>query len=1505
MKKALKIVSALVAIIVMLLIVLFILLNTRGVQNYLVGKVASTLSKEWGTEVSVGAVSYRIPNHLSVDYLYLSDQQSDTLAFVSSATASFQPKALLNRQLIITSVKIDDPLFKLKKNEDGTTNLQFLIDYFKREKPKNNKFQFQIADVEITNGSLSYRDLGDTIPHDGFSPKDIRIEQLNTKFSIDTLAKDLYAAEIRQFSCAEQSGLVIDDLIVKFLADNHRCNIPKLRLEMGQSQLALTDISFAYDSLKDIAKNIAQLQMSGQVEANNFDLSKFQPLVPRLAGLKSNLNLLTRFQGTPNSLTLDTIALSYGKSLSLYGNVKVFNMLTPDSLDTEGHIRSLNFNMAGVQDLVANLRKEPFVLPKQLFAIGNATYKGDFEGRVENLKLLGELSTDVGALKTNVEMKVTNHYHAIALNGCFSSKQLNLRDLIHPDLGSTAFDVDIALTTAQETPMKLVVDGVVDALTYKGYTHHNITLAGEYQNQNFDGHVKTDDVNGSLEFDGSIRLGEEVHKYQFAARVDNFSPNKLRLIKEYPDFDASIVVYADLEGKHIESLNGYVRLDSLLINNKGSYFLDSLSLRSKTNDATRENHLSISSSQVSGMLYGKYTVASLTNHLLAFLSEYMPLLNCKETKSFNNDLRYFFEVNSTEQLCKVMEIPWYTTKPTTISGFYSDADHRLNAQIDVQHLTNGTQEIGNAVIRAYNSNDQLRLTLSTDMKVPNDTMLVNLDVKMAKDTINANLLWRNLLSDTITAGEFITKASLFKQNDTLCFDANILPTQIFFNNVPFEIGHSTVHYNPNRIEVDSFSLVSRNQHLLLDGIISKAPEDLLTVELENISLDYIFSIVPLKAITLGGEVTGTAKIGALLSQPLIEASVSSQNFNFNGANYGHVEASTDVDLENKRVNFNGDVYGHRESPLATLNGFFGFTNDTIDIIGHANGIKLDFINHFTEGILNNISGQADGDVHIYGIAKKGISVTAKAYVEEGQIGVEYLGTKYHFNDTIELIPTAVLFEGIDVYDDEGHKGALNGRLTHDGHFQDMKYQITLSCEDMMAFDLPSAPDALFYGKGYASGDVSIDGDEKRVNINCSMTTKPGTNVYIPVDGALQAEDDSFITFVDRSAHVDSTQIQAWIENKRTTQTAQIGLNLLVNVTPDANLYLIMDAQSGDIIKAMGEGAIRMELDPQTEDFRMFGNCNILEGTYNFTFQNAMRRSFKVIPGGTLVWTGDPLTPALDINAYYQINASLTDILTSDVLSNVGRSTVPVQCLLNMSGVLTQPDLTFDIKLPNSDEELNSALKSVIHSEEEMRRQIIYLLVLGRFQPINSGAGMAQVFGQNELLSVVSSSLSSQLNNWASQLFENWNFGVNMRTSGEGQDRSMEYEVQILYTPNNRFTLNSNVGYRNDNLSTSTANFIGDFDVEYKIIKFGKLGVKAYTHTNDYREYKTGWSTQGVGLVYRDNFDSAKGLREDWRKAIEDDRRERRANRERRKKKKESRAAAVQATKMTKEKNLDD
>lgn len=95
-------------------------------------------------------------------------------------------------------------------------------------------------------------------------------------------------------------------------------------------------------------------------------------------------------------------------------------------------------------------------------------------------------------------------------------------------------------------------------------------------------------------------------------------------------------------------------------------------------------------------------------------------------------------------------------------------------------------------------------------------------------------------------------------------------------------------------------------------------------------------------------------------------------------------------------------------------------------------------------------------------------------------------------------------------------------------------------------------------------------------------------------------------------------------------------------------------------------------------------------------------------------------------------------------------------------------------------------------------------------------------------------------------------------------------------------------------------FIGDFDVTYKLIESGKLQAKAYTHTNDYREFKKGLTTQGVGLVYSENFNSIPELVQSWKTNAEKAKKARAIRREARKAKREAKKAEKEARKAQKQ-----
>jgi hypothetical protein len=86
--------------------------------------------------------------------------------------------------------------------------------------------------------------------------------------------------------------------------------------------------------------------------------------------------------------------------------------------------------------------------------------------------------------------------------------------------------------------------------------------------------------------------------------------------------------------------------------------------------------------------------------------------------------------------------------------------------------------------------------------------------------------------------------------------------------------------------------------------------------------------------------------------------------------------------------------------------------------------------------------------------------------------------------------------------------------------------------------------------------------------------------------------------------------------------------------------------------------------------------------------------------------------------------------------------------------------------------------------------------------------------------------------------------------------------------NDRITLNGNIA--NDaNPGATNAGIVGDFDVLIKLTQSGKLQFKAYTHSNDYLFYEAPTNTQGVGITYREDFDSFRELLSRYREAIFD------------------------------------
>jgi hypothetical protein len=407
---------------------------------------------------------------------------------------------------------------------------------------------------------------------------------------------------------------------------------------------------------------------------------------------------------------------------------------------------------------------------------------------------------------------------------------------------------------------------------------------------------------------------------------------------------------------------------------------------------------------------------------------------------------------------------------------------------------------------------------------------------------------------------------------------------------------------------------------------------------------------------------------------------------------------------------------------------------------------------------------------------------------------------------------------------------------------------------MLVMDLPAEQQAFFYGKVFGTGDVHIYGDEMDCKIDVNAKTEANTNFYLNINSASQASNSNFINFVqpDTISHFLLTLLrpQNTPQIPKTNQPeSRLRLSMQGEVTPDANINIKLGADDG--LKGKGEGNLKLVYEYPSENVQLQGAYTLQTGQFDFSLGNIVRRNFTIREGSQITWDSDPMAPKLDITGYYHTTASLRDLFGSEseqIATN--RTSVPVNCVLHMTDELFNPILNFAIELPQSDESVQSQVRSMINTDEMLMRQVIYLLVFNRFYTPDYLQNTQNV-GLNETYSLLSSTITGQINSWLSKLTDVFTMGFNFRTDGEGETASQEYEANFQIHPINQLIINGNFGYRYNDLSNRP--FFGDLDIEYLLTPNGKFRAKAFTHTVDKYSLRQANTVQGVGLVFKHDF----------------------------------------------------
>ena len=1437
---------------------LIVLLNIPSVQGKLATLVSTELGRLLHTEVAVGRIELGLLNRIHITDVRLDDQQGEEMLNVNRLSARFEWRPLLEGKIVINSVQLIGFDIRLQKDTpESVPNFQFVLDALasKDTLKQAPKIDLRINSVLINRGQLTYDVLSEPQTAEKFNASHIGIQNLSASISLKALRNDSLNAIVRRLSFEEQSGFRLEKLGMKLTADNNHLIVNGFSLKLPSSSLTLDSVEVRYDSLQNLPKMTDDVVFKGQLNGR-FVLSDVAPILPVLKEMNEPLTLSAEFKGEGKNVEISSLSLSDRRYLNIKGKASVQNWAAKQNMYLQANLTNLSVTKSGIGYFMNNLTGS---VPPILQRLEFVQFRGTADGYLRDLLVNGSLQTGAGSLRADMLINTDENLNR-TYTGELVSDNLHLGTLLGDNkFGQTNFNIELEGFNYQNKYPESNIKGVISSLEYSGYRYENITMDGLYKDGGFNGHLTLDDENGAIQIDGSFNTSRRISDFNLQASVKNLRPHELNISDKYVDSDISLLLTANFTGSSINDMNGSIRLDSLVMNapEDQGYTLDNLTILA--GQVGSEKEVRIQSPFLTATVRGDYSYQTIPASVVQIAQRYIPslvTLKKKYRQSLNNNFKFDIQLHDAELFNKMFFVPVEMHFPASLKGYVSDLNGQLRIEGSFPGLTYNGTRYESATLLFENPGDHIKCQIRGGMLMNSGAMLnLSLDTEAQEDRLRTVLNWGN--NTDVTYGGQVSAVTRFYKTEgpkpILQADVEILPTTVVLNDTVWNIRSSHVAVDSGRVYVDNFLFERPGQHLRIDGKITQEPTDSCIIDLKNIDVQYVLDIVQFDDIEFGGLATGKVHLKNILDVPDMRTHLKVHNFAVNKGLMGEADIRGAWDNELPGIRLEAQM---EEKNLSSthVTGFVSPQLKALDLHINADSTNLDLLVPYFDGIFSELDARATGFVRLHGGFKTldfdgGVKVNLDAKVDALNTYIQL------HNDSVHLRPGEFALYNARIFDREGNSGRITGALRHT-HLKNLNYQFNIQSNNLLLYHTTDPGDMLFYGKVYGTGTLSLDGGNNAMNVDANLTTGPKTTFTYVTGLTTEATSNQFITFVDKTPKRVQDDIKTEFyhfsdaSQKEEDDGPPMDLRIQMNIdaTPDANMKVVMDPVAGDNITARGNGNFQVSY-YNKGDFRMFGNYTIDSGMYKLSMQEIIRKDFSLQSGSTVTFTGDPYQANLDVQAVYTVNSvSLSDLSTD---ASLNQSTVKVNCLMNLTGSLASPTIKFDLELPTISEEDRELVRSATSTEEQMNTQIIYLLGIGKFYAYDYNENTNQ--SSSATSSLAFSTLSGQLNNMLSQVMENknWNIGANFSTGQEGWS---DVEAEAILSGrllNNRLLINGNFGYR-ENVMANT-NFVGDFEAVWLLTKNGEFRLRGYNQTNDRYFTKSTLTTQGIGFIYKKDF----------------------------------------------------
>lgn len=1284
---------------------------------------------------------------------------------------------------------------------------------------------YAVKALQLQDCDVNY-DIPYIKPVAGIDPNHIAVKRLT--LMLDTLSynnEGVLRAGLRGLTLHEKCGLDVTRLSGSVYMDTTQLRLPVLQLRTPASRIdadvafdfkafsagkgghcqAVVDASIGYDDIRTLA--------TGYV-----DKAYLRALPHRPLAIKATVS------GNIDHLRLPSLTLNIPGVLQASANGYT-NYVTKDWRNGKFNFNLRTKSMAAVRQLMPASVKQSINVPDGLSLRGKAAFNGS--------RYDADIKAGIGRGSVTAKAKLDvkrETYKVVA-----TAHQLPIASIVRgvpvgPFSGSlrasgSGWDVMSPRTS-------LTADAKVNALSYERYPLGGISVKANLRGGKAVAHFEAD--NPLLQGNGHIEALLGRHNYEVAvkASLPNLDLKKLGVTTDTLYFGTDIDIKATANKAFTAyALSGSIANNHFTTQRMSAMAKDILFDLATSRDTTTAN---ISAGDLRLRLGAKGDIPHLGTHLARFANELQ-----REAKTYNIDqerlktylpvMAFYLDAGRDNPLYNIARMKGYS---------FSSAYVNLNTDPHVGMT-------GDARMGALNVGALLLDTIDTHIFQDSTGVQMRGLVKNGKK--NPNPLEVRMRSYVMRSGAGI-ELSYYDSEGERGVDVGLqaalvdggLNIHLYPENPVLAYRNFKVNKNnyiflgkDNSIRADVDLLADDGTGLKIYGEPKDSVND-LTVSVNQVNLGELSAVLPYMP-KLSGMLSGDVHVtdDRQHKQLSAMASLTADDFKYEDMPLGNVGIDA-VYLPKKGGEHHASAFisSNGEEVLACNGTYFDRDGGTFEGDAQLHDFPLQMLNGFMAGTDVALKGIAGGDLKVNGSLDKPV-INGSLDLNSAHIYSDVYGFDLRTDErALDIKDSRIIFSDYRLFSTGKEPMVLNGTFDM-SDFERMRMDFAMRTNNFELINTRKKAQSMLFGKVYANYVGTLKGTTDNLSLRGKLEVLDRTDVtYILKDSPLSV-DDRLHDLVQFTNFKDSTQ------TAQPEKAADGGMDITMGISiSDAAIFhcnLSDDGQSYVKLEGGGDMTLRMT---QQGEMRMTGLFTTNSGEMKYQLPVIPLKTFQIVQGSYVQFTGDVMNPTLNIAAKERTKAVVTeDDKQRSVAFDVG---VKITKPLNDMG------LEFTIEAP---EDLNIQNQLASMSAEQRGKAAVTMMATGMYmtdETMMSGSG----FKANNALNAF---LQSEIQNIAGSALKtiDINLGVESGTSQTGTSTT-DYSFQFAkrFWGNRISVIIGGKVSTGADATNSAESFINNVSVEYRLDQGATRYVKAF-YDRDTQDPLEGQLTKtGAGLVLR-------------------------------------------------------